>query len=145
MRLALPDAPYGLSGCAHRLSAEDTVHSAGTYVQDEDGTRYYVAYCTFCRWSGTQVPSHKVAAEEAVQLSDTAVLLRQFEDMKFSYPDVTWEDAFSLYDVEDQQGGQAKRQSLTPLCRGLLADDTLSPPQGHQCSYGALGDGTITV
>lgn len=77
------------------------MHTATPYVEDEDSTRYYAAYCTFCKWSGTKTRSHKLAAEEAVQHSDTAVLLRQFEDMKFSYPDVTWEQAFSLYEVED--------------------------------------------
>ena len=78
-----------------------TMHTAGPYVQDEDGTRYYAAYCTFCKWSGTKTRSHKLAAEEAVQHSDTTVLLRQFEDMKFSYPEITWEEAFSLYEVEE--------------------------------------------
>lgn len=77
------------------------MHSAGAYIHDEDGTRYYAAYCTFCKWGGTKTRSHKLAAEEAVQHSDTAVLLRQFEDMRLSYPNVTWEEAFSLYEVEE--------------------------------------------
>ena len=77
------------------------MHSAGAYIHDEDGTRYYFAFCTYCGWSGNTTRSHKLAAEEAVEHSDTAVLLRQFEDMRLSYPNVTWEEAFSLYEVED--------------------------------------------
>lgn len=77
------------------------MHSAYAEVQDEQGTRYYVAHCTFCGWRGDVTESHKLAAEQAVQHSDTAVLMAAYRDMKLQYPDATWEQVFSLEEVED--------------------------------------------
>lgn len=77
------------------------MHSAYAAVEDKEDGRYYTAHCTFCGWEGTVTTSHKLAAEQAVEHSDTAVLLSKYEDMKLQYPDATWEQVFSLEDVED--------------------------------------------
>lgn len=77
------------------------MHSAIAEIEDREDGRYYVAHCTFCGWEGTLTPSHKLAAEEAVGHTDTAVLKANYEDAKIQYPNATWEEVFSLEEVED--------------------------------------------